>query len=351
MRFGIDEQHVHCTACGESEVVPTRTDVAPLRRADRRAVATPVGSAGSDGRMATVADTNPLQQVACPVCGGEEVFVGTLTSTSCPFCAAELQRSDVHDAPTGLRVDGIIPFALSEAEAKGAIERWVGRRHLAPDSFSANAIIESMQSVYLGAYLFDVTTMTRYTGRRGDVHVAANGERSIKWSAANGTRRDTFSNAVVIANERVPPHHGARLAPWPFAEVRDFDRAYLAGHLSHTVDRSPEACLDDAIDVLDDQLEHSIEMVIGGDEQRVVQRSTIVEAASERHLLVPVWISTVAHRGDRHLVLVNGATGAVSGDAPRSMLKIGLYATLAVLVVACIVAAIAMIGPADGAFS
>ena len=352
MRFGIDHQHVVCVECGVGEQIPVaQHEVAPLHRAERRAVA--LEHAHKSGTPQQLA-ADRFQEVTCPTCGGSEIFTGTLASTSCPFCATELQRSDIHDAPDSMRVDGIIPFAITEQQALAAIGAWAAKQRLAHDSFSADAVVDSIQSVYFGSYLFDLDCSTHYRGQRGDVYYTHEGERKIKWQAANGQRRDRFGNSIVIATDRIDPAHSARLGPWPFPQIVDFDRAYLAGHLSHMVDKDPESYVLRGVEVIDRQIAHSIEMVIGGDEQRILQRETAVVGASHRHLLVPVWISSLKYRDETHHLVVNGATGVVSGDSPRSNLKIVSYAVLAFLVVALFtvitIALIAKFGITDGAF-
>ncbi len=353
MRFGIDEQHVVCVECGEAEAIQATSDVAPLRRAEARAVQPfTSGINRSPHHHAPQTRDQQIQEITCPTCGGDEIFVGTLASTSCPFCAGELLRSDAHQLVGDLRVDGIIPFQITEAETRAAIKRWVKKQRLAPDSFSADSVVETLQSVYLGAYLFDLTTLTTFRGERGDIYRDHEGNEKIKWTGQSGTKRDQFGNAVVIASDRISPIHSAALYPWPFPNVRDFDPGFLAGHLSHTVDRQPEACIPEAVQVIDDKVVHSIKMVIGGDKQRVNSKGTIVESASQRHLLVPVWMSTLQHNGNTHHVVVNGATGAVSGDAPTSKLKIALYATLVLFVIVSLVIGVmtlmSTVGVADG---
>lgn len=351
MRFGIDAQHVQCVDCGVGETMKTLSEIAPLHRAPRNTV--PLASPTASGEDSSVDER--LKEVTCPTCGGAEIFTGTLASTSCPFCATELQRSDVHDAPDSLRVDGIIPFAVTEQQARQAIDEWTAKQRLAHDSFSADVVVDTMQSMYFGAYLYDLTCATNYTGRRGDEYVTSDGERKIRWQAANGQRRDTFSNSIVIATDRIGEEHSARLAPWPFASICDFDRAFLAGHPSHAVDQPPEHYVSKGLEVIDPQIAHSIEMVIGGDHQRIVTRNTIVEAAAHRHLLVPIWMSRLTYRGQTHHLVVNGATGVVSGDAPRSTVKVAAYAVLAGLVVAIFLAVtvflVARYGITDGAFT
>lgn len=358
MRFGIDDQHVVCHECGHGEAIVQTHDLAPLHRAPRNAV--PLVSPSAEAPTAQPAREQSrraddhLKEVTCPTCGGAEIFTGTLASTRCPFCATELQLSDVHDGPDSLRVDGIIPFVVTESEAREAIATWKAKQHLAHDSFSTDAVIDSLQTVYFGAYLYDLTCTTTYAGQRGDEHYNSEGESYINWERVSGNRRDTFGNAVVIATDRIAQHHSARLGPWPFRQIRDFDRGFLTGHLSHAVDQPPAHYVAQGLVAIDRQIARSIEMVIGGDRQRIERRETNVESAAHRHLLVPVWMSTLTHRGETHHLVVNGATGVVSGESPKDSAKVAIYGFLAFLIVVSFIALtillVTKVGITDGVF-
>jgi hypothetical protein len=58
-----------------------------------------------------------------------------------------------------------------------------------------------------------------------------------------------------------------------------------------------------------------------------------------KHILVPVWLLTYDFRGKSYQALVNGYTGSVAGQYPKSWVKITL-AVLAVLIFVGIVIAV-----------
>ncbi len=62
-----------------------------------------------------------------------------------------------------------------------------------------------------------------------------------------------------------------------------------------------------------------------------MDNQTSVTVESVRLLLLPVWIATYRHQGAVFRLLVNGQTGEVVGQVPRSNAKIALAVTLALL--------------------
>ena len=71
-----------------------------------------------------------------------------------------------------------------------------------------------------------------------------------------------------------------------------------------------------------------------GDTHRDLRASHRFDGVRWKHVLLPVWTLSYPHGGKRYVVLVNGQTGRVHGQAPWSWGKI----LLAVLAVAALLA-------------
>ncbi|HRA24683.1 MAG TPA: hypothetical protein PLK52_14030, partial [Usitatibacteraceae bacterium] len=65
---------------------------------------------------------------------------------------------------------------------------------------------------------------------------------------------------------------------------------------------------------------------IGGDQQRIHSVSTRYSGVKFKHVLLPVWISAYRYRDKAYRFLINGQTGEVSGESPKSWWKIAAIA-------------------------
>jgi len=75
---------------------------------------------------------------------------------------------------------------------------------------------------------------------------------------------------------------------------------------------------------------------VPGDTQRNLEVATDYSGQTFKHILVPLWLSIYDY-GARHFqVVVNGYTGAIAGDYPKSWVKISL-AILAILALVALV--------------
>ena len=72
---------------------------------------------------------------------------------------------------------------------------------------------------------------------------------------------------------------------------------------------------------------------VPGDTQRSLNVATLFSQETFKHVLLPVWIAAYLYQNRTYRFIVNGQTGAVSGEAPISWWKVAGVA----LVVAAIV--------------
>ena len=286
------------------------------------------------------------KEVVCQNCGGHFTFTGTLTSTRCPYCATPIQRDDVHDAPTRLPVDGVLPFSVDERTARAAVEKWVAKRWFAPTEFKKYKTTGSFASIYASYFTYDADTSTAYSGRRGEDYTVEVGsgdnkrtETRTNWYPVSGEVANDFDDVAVLANDGFEHNRVAALEPWPTAKAKPFSAEYIAGHLCRTYDRDVEACFGEAKGRMDSEIDSTIRRDIGGDRQEITAKRTTFNALTFRHLLLPIWLLTVIYVGRPFQVYINGITGEVQGDRPWSKVKLGITIALAVIVIAVIVIA------------
>jgi hypothetical protein len=75
---------------------------------------------------------------------------------------------------------------------------------------------------------------------------------------------------------------------------------------------------------------------VPGDTHRNLRISPEYSGQTFKHVLVPVWMLAYTYGAKRFQVVVNGSTGAIAGQYPKSPWKI-LFAVLLVLLVVLLV--------------
>ena len=72
---------------------------------------------------------------------------------------------------------------------------------------------------------------------------------------------------------------------------------------------------------------------VPGDTYRNLQIHPAFSGQTFKHILVPVWLLTYNFGAKSFQVVVNGVTGRMAGDYPKSPWKIALLVLLAIIIV------------------
>ncbi|MCQ0970646.1 zinc ribbon domain-containing protein [Paracoccus sp. TK19116] len=285
------------------------------------------------------------RELACPNCGARIEVDQTRHATTCPFCATPV----VTDTGETRRIkpQGLLPFVLTETEAKAALDEWLGSLWFAPSGLTAYARRgRRMAGVYSPFWTFDASTRSAYSGQRGDAYYQTvyttqtiNGRsqrvaqqvRRLRWRPASGQVARDFNDVLVLASSSLPRRFTDGLTPWDLSHLVPYRPDYLAGFLAegytipladgHSIARQEMAGVI-AVDV---------RRAIGGDEQRIASIDTRHDAETFKHILLPIWSAAYKYNGQSYRFIVNGQSGRVQGERPYSVWKIALAVLLAIL--------------------
>ncbi|MHA3913770.1 TFIIB-type zinc ribbon-containing protein [Halovulum sp. GXIMD14793] len=325
-----------CDHCGSEEPVKGAVlvkPVPPLEEKDfRRAIRTP-------DDLAEMEATRVLQ---CPNCGAQVDLVDDKHATSCPFCATPVVTD------TGLhrhiKPHGVLPFRLTEEEARDALSRWMGNLWFAPNALTEFARKgRRMQGIYVPYWTYDADTRTSYTGQRGDARyetrtqsVIVNGKRQtrrvqvrhVDWHNVRGRVSRFFNDVLVLGSRSLPKRYTDALEPWDLDRMQPYNPQFLAGFAAEAYQVSLEEGYDEARAIMNMIIERDVRRDIGGDEQRVGRIDTSVDGLTFKHVLLPVWLAAYKFRGKTYRFVVNGSTGAVRGERPWSPIKVAIAVLL-----------------------
>jgi predicted RNA-binding Zn-ribbon protein involved in translation (DUF1610 family) len=337
-----------CGHCGHSQPVPE----APKATRQRALAELDLGAA-LRGVLPESVETE-TRIARCPGCGAELELGGTVEATTCPFCATAIVPGALtHRA---IRPQAVLPFAVPEREARGAMVAWLGRLWFAPNGLQEYARKgRLLTGIYVPFWTFDAATRSRYAGQRGDAYyetrtvtVQENGRsvqrreqvRRVRWTPVSGWVARRFDDVLVIGSTALPQADTEALAPWDLSGLRPVAPEWLSGFQAEAY----TVPLPDGHVVARARMEAviagDVRAAIGGDEQRVDRIDTAWSEETFKHILLPVWTAVYRYGGRAWRFVVNGQTGKVKGERPWSAWKIAL----AVLVVAVVVGIGAWLG-------
>ena len=341
LRYAPGQTSLTCDHCGHVQ------DIAP---AAPRATAKALGELDLTRGLRDdlpAAATEEVRSTSCPSCGAVVEFHGATHATECPFCASPVAVDT--GAHRVIKPQALIPFTLTEHQARDQLTKWLGRLWFAPSKlleFTRKG--RAMTGIYVPYWTFDADTRSRYRGQRGEhyyetrtVTVTVNGKREqrqeqvqkTRWYPASGHVARDFDDVVVIASTSLPPRLAAGLDPWELGALAAYSPDYLAGFQAEGYTVSLADGHTTARDRMAQVIEQDVRRDIGGDVQQIDHIDSDFRDETFKHVLLPVWMAAYKYGGKSYRFLVNGQTGEVQGERPYSAWKIAFAVVLVVIVV------------------
>jgi len=350
LRFAPGQTRMVCDHCGHVQEIPAEAPRTRARALQELDLAKGLRDDLSSGDMVEVRTTS------CPNCGAQVEITGATHATECPFCATPV----VLDTGTQrhIKPQALVPFALTEAEARKAMIGWMGSLWFAPGTLLEYARKgRAMNGVYVPFWTFDADTSSRYSGERGEyyyetrtVQVRVNGKmetrqeqvRKTRWYSASGRVARDFDDVLIMASRSLPERLGDELTPWDLGALTPYNPEFLAGFQAEGYTVSLTDGDAEAKDRMSDVIRQDVRRDIGGDEQRIHSVDTDWSDETFKHILLPIWMAAYKYNGKSYRFLVNGQTGEVQGERPWSVWKI---AALVILIAALALGALYLSNP------
>lgn len=341
LRYTPGQTELTCDHCGHVQAIPVRS----ARETSRALTEHDLARGLADDLPASA--SQDLRSTTCPSCGAVVEFQGASHATECPFCATPV----VVDTGSHRRFkpQALLPFVLTESQARAALVKWLGSRWFAP-----NALLEyarkgrTMAGIYAPYWTFDADSKSRYRGQRGEhyyetrtVTVQVNGKteqreervQKTRWYPASGRVARQFDDVLIVATHSLPKHLSDGLDPWDLTRLQPYSPDYLAGFQAEGYTVQLAEGHDSARQVMAQVIDSDVRRDIGGDAQRVDSIDTDYSDETFKHVLLPIWMAAYKYGGKSYRFLVNGQTGEVQGERPYSWWKISFAALLVAVVV------------------
>lgn len=276
------------------------------------------------------------KEITCQSCGAQTITPPERISVTCPFCGSnKVVQSSAR--PDLLRPKFLIPFKVEEQACQSLVRTWLGGSWMTPDSVKKIGNPGEFSAIYLPYWTFHATTEAAWKAEVGHTVTERYYDAGVKewktrtridWRWESGSVRLDHDDLLVPGTDRVSNHHLGKVQDFDLNGLVNYDVHFLAGFLAQAYDRI---------------LESAWEM--GRQQMRELTRQACVDQASTsivrnfrmeldfsdeswRYLLLPVYLSVYRHEGKVFQVVVNGQTGAVSGQRPVDWQRVWLVISL-----------------------
>jgi predicted RNA-binding Zn-ribbon protein involved in translation (DUF1610 family) len=263
----------------------------------------------------------------CDSCGAEFVFDKDEFAKKCPFCDSP-SVTRVEDLE-GIRPNAVVPFKITQAQAKECYQRWIKRRIFAPTAFRKQHAVEYFKGVYSPSWTFDTKTFSSYTGVVGDYYYVTVGsgknrrvERRIRYRNVSGNYEAIFDDININSSRQINDRYFNKLKPFNTNDSVEYRRQYLAGYTAEHYHKSLGNGWSEALNVINNTIRSCIIASLHCD---VVSHLNIVTQYRDKtfkYVLLPIYIANHFYKQKQYFTYINGSTGKAVGKAPLSAPKL-----------------------------
>ncbi len=302
MSFAPDGQTLTCDFCASGEAVSGTNNIAEEK--------------DFFSTMATLrGHSKPVARKVfhCNGCGAEFLLPPNDISESCAYCASPHVVSH-EETRELLDPDAIIPHAFDQRRAARLLVEWVQEYQFTPQGR-----VLPPRGFYLPVWTFDFAGFISYSGQRYETEHNGFQEQMVMITE-KGEYPVYIDDLVIPANHQYKKNILKLIESYNLRDAKPYDARYLVNWAAEAY----EIALGDA------SLEARSQAYKGYKEKVRRQFSNLsnlntssanLAIDSYKLLMLPIWMTSYPFDGQDHLVIINGETGVVQGELPKSVRK------------------------------
>lgn len=328
MEFDVASQTLKCPHCGTSKVIINDSSKVIEHSLDFNA------------KRKIKVEEKQSRTMECSGCGAKIEISSNDTAAKCPYCGSSYVLAKTQEEV--LIPDGIVPFKIDKNQVGVLFRTWIKKRWLAPGELKKLYQYGSFQGIYVPYWTFDAQTDCYYTGEGGrdrTITYEKDGEKHTRietdWYFTSGRINHFFDDVQVPATERYQKGFFSGIEPFNMKQVMSYSPDYISGNLSEKFSVDLESGHREALVKMENELINmaSNEIRRRYDRARNVRVQARYYNETYKYLLLPIYSTSYNFKNKTYNVLINGQTGKIKGEYPKSPVKIALIVIAIIIVV------------------
>lgn len=265
-------------------------------------------------------DGEKMRAYSCPSCGAELICDENTAATSCPYCG---NPTVVPGKFSGsLRPDFIIPFKLSQEDAKKALREHYKGKRLLPKAFTQENKINEIKGVYVPFWMFDGKADADVSMAAEKINSRTEGDYRVTTTRHYDVHRSgtvEFEKIPVDAASKMPDDYMDAIEPFDYKTLCGFSTAYLPGFLADKYDVTTEDCAKRAQDRMENSALAKMQGDVSGyDSCIVTDKHVRLYKGKVHYAMLPVYMLNTRWKDQQYLFAMNGQTGKMVSKLPIS---------------------------------
>ena len=278
---------------------------------------------------------NENKMFKCPNCGANVVLNKLEIAQKCPYCATGLVASESQN--TGLKPDAIIPFAFNEDEAGKRFQRAVKKKFFAPSKFKKQVPENEIKGIYIPSYAFSADTTSSYSGQLYNTHTETDNEgrshTEYEYFIVSGTFDASYDDIMVECSSHINQRELGGFLPFRMADKMPYANGFIMGYSVEKYDREVNDCVATYRSIAQTMIRSDILRKYSYDGVSYLNIQTNYSNEKFQYDILPVYRFEYDYKNKKYVTYMNGQTGKIDDNFPKSALKIALAIMLPLLIV------------------
>lgn len=274
--------------------------------------------------------------VRCQSCQAISVLDAERAAQSCEFCGSA-QIVPYEQIKPPISPESLLPFVIDQSNVRDSIRGWYKSRWFAPNRLKTAALTDTVRGVYLPYWTFDARVQAHWTAESGyyyyttETYRDAQGKtqtrqvRHVRWERSSGALEHFFDDELVPASRGIHAPLLRKIEPFPTKQLSPYAPSFVAGWLVEQYQLDLIAAAQQSRQRMEEQVRQMCASQVPGDTHRNLNVNASFTGQTFKHVLLPVWFVNYNYGAKSFQVLVNGATGDIAGEYPRSFWKIFFF--------------------------
>lgn len=271
----------------------------------------------------------------CKSCGANVILSKYEISKECPYCETTLVIDK--NAMTGHKPDGIIPFMFDKHIANQNFAKNVKKKWLAPNAFKKQLPPNKIKGIYIPSFGFNVKTSSTYSGTlyKDETRGSGDDRRTVRrYFDISGQKSVDFANIQVESSSKMTQHELSGILPYNYNYTQTYNDAFIRGYSVERYDTAVENCKIVYKNIVDNKIRNNI---LSGYNYSGVSRldvKTWYNDETYSYFLLPVYKFEYTYKNKPFITYMNGQTGQIDSNIPKSPAKITFVVVLLLLIFA-----------------
>ena len=308
MKFDAFTHSIICQSCGNSESVDMQKGCADhfidLNSVTKKTV-------GKDEEVVTA--------IKCHTCGATQMNKIKTIADKCQYCSASLfVEENEGDAP-----DGCVLFGLDRETAIKNFKTSIVKRKFLPSAFKKNPPMDKMEAIYFPSFIYNTDGDYKYRAKLA----RKDGDDVYRyWTVTNqGTFRE---GPIMIEGSRyLTQKNFNEISPFDTNQIFNFDKKFIAGYSVEYFNRNIEETAILAKNLVYSRVRSSITEGLHSRCDKISEFDMDLRYINTHYsyVLLPVYKINYKYGNKDYSAFVNGQSGKVGGQVPRSKIKIFMF--------------------------